>query len=118
MPTHNNKEHLLQEGKEHTILLRSKHLGDVVEIHIDKEKKCFYGVKEDGNIVEYYPKSFSDFKCAVVLYKIHYSFEENTWVMGYTLKKTNEDKWMLGFATAREAWLYREALISASIAKR
>lgn len=41
MPTHNDKEHLVQEGKEHIILLRSKHLGDVVEIYIDKEKKCF-----------------------------------------------------------------------------
>ena len=38
--------------------------------------------------------------------------------MGYKTKDTQETKWMGGFKTAREAWLYRETLIASGIAQR
>ena len=60
MSTHNPKEHSFN-GE--LLILKSKHLGEVVEIHIDKEKKCFRGVQADGSIIEHYPKAFTDFKC-------------------------------------------------------
>ncbi|BCL39682.1 hypothetical protein [Nostoc sp. MS1] len=53
-----------------------------------------------------------------MLYKIYYSFETDSWGVGYRLKHSNENKWSDGFTTAREAWLYREALIASGIAEK
>ncbi|MDD1416412.1 Arm DNA-binding domain-containing protein [Dolichospermum sp. ST_con] len=56
-----------------------------------------------------------------MLYKIKYFFErepKDTWEVAYRVKGKSEDTWKAGFKTAREAWLYREALISAGIAER
>jgi hypothetical protein len=115
MSTHNPKKHSFQ-GE--TLILRSKHLGEVVEVHINKDKRRFYGIRQDGSVIEDDSDCGNDFAQPVMLYKVYYCFANDTWGVGYRLKDTNEKKWKDGFSSAREAWLYREALISAGIAKR
>ena len=53
-----------------------------------------------------------------MLYKVWYSFENDNWVVAYRAKDTKENKYKDGFKTAREAWLYREALIAGGIAEK
>ncbi|MEH2375468.1 hypothetical protein [Nostoc sp.] len=60
--------------KNGTIILDSNHLGDVVEVHIDKVKRRFYGIREDGIVIEDSGDYGNDFKQPVMLYKIYYSF--------------------------------------------
>jgi len=115
MPTHNPKFHTIENE---IIILQSKHLGKIVEVHINKEKRRFYGIREDGTEIEHDRDCGSDFAQPVMLYKIYYSFEKDTWGVGYRIKDRNVNEWKDGFKTAREAWLYREALIAAGIAKR
>ncbi|BAZ32436.1 hypothetical protein NIES4074_49410 [Cylindrospermum sp. NIES-4074] len=103
------------------IILHSNHLGDVVEVHINKEKRRFYGIREDGTLIEDDKDFGNDFAQRVMLYKICYFFEyepKNSWAVGYRIKGKSEDTWMGGFKTAREAWLYREALIAGDVAER
>jgi hypothetical protein len=127
MSTHNPKFHTIDPDG--TIILHSKHLGEVVEVYIDKEKRRFYGIKKDGERIEDGIRKNgeridddsdcgNDFAQPVMLYKIWYHFEKDTWVAAYQLKHTKEDKQTDGFKTAREAWLYREALISGGIAEK
>lgn len=117
MSTHNPKFHTIDSDG--TIILKSKHLGDVVEVHIDKAKRRFYGIRKvDHALIEHDGDCGNDFAQPVMLYKIYYCFENDTWGMGYRTKDKKEKKWMHGFKTAREAWLYREALIVGGIAKR
>ncbi len=115
MPTQNSKFHTIKDG---VITLHSKHLGDVVEVHVNKDKRRFYGIREDGTKIEYGRDYGNDFAQPVMLYKIFYCFKNDTWKMGYQTKDTKETKWMSGFKTAREAWLYRETLIANGIAQR
>ncbi|MEH2323740.1 MAG: hypothetical protein V7K32_09230 [Nostoc sp.] len=105
-------------NKNGTIILHSNHLGDVVEVHIDKVKRRFYGIREDGTVIEDSADYGNDFKQPVMIYKIYYSFEKDAWGMNYITKDNNEHKWIDGFNTAREAWLYREVLIAEGIAIR
>jgi len=116
MSTHNPKEHIIDSDG--TIILQSKHLEKVVEVHIDQEKRRFYGIKKDGSRIEDDGDCGTDFAQPVMLYKVYYCFENDTWGMGYRLESTKEHKWPNGFKTAREAWLYREALIAGGIAKK
>ncbi|BAY73266.1 hypothetical protein NIES23_60940 (plasmid) [Trichormus variabilis NIES-23] len=116
MATHNPKFHRVE--KDGTIILQSKHLGEIVEVHLNKEKRRFYGIKQDGTFIEHDRDCGSDFAQPVMLYKIYYSFETDSWGVGYRLKHSNENKWSDGFTTAREAWLYREALIANSVAEK
>lgn len=60
----------------------------------------------------------NDFAQPVMLYKVWYSFKDDTWVVQYRTKDTREHKWSHGLKTAREAWLYREALIAGGVAER
>ena len=46
MGTHNPKFHSIDADG--TIILHSNHLGKVVEVDIDKEKRRFYGITKDG----------------------------------------------------------------------
>jgi hypothetical protein len=116
MPTHNPKHHAIDSDG--NIILKSKHLGDVVEVYIDKVKGRFYGIKLNGEPIEYDSDCGTDFAQPVMLYKVYYCFANDTWGIGYRTQDKNEDKWKDGFKTAREAWLYREALIVGGIAKR
>jgi hypothetical protein len=116
MSTHNPKIHTIDSNG--NIILKSKHLGDVLEVDIDKAKRRFYGIKVDDSRIEHNGDCGNDFAQPVMLYKIYYCFENDTWGMGYRTKDKNENKWRCGFKTAREAWLYREALIVGGIAKR
>ena len=116
MSTHNPKFHTIDSDG--IIILKSKHLGEVVEVYIDKEKRQFYGIKKDGERIYHNSDCGNDFAQPVMLYKIWYRFENDTWVAVYQLKATKEDKQMDGFKTAREAWLYREVLISSGIAEK
>ncbi len=116
MSTHNPKFHTIDSDG--TIILHSKHLDEVVEVHINKEKRRFYGIKKDGTVIENDRDCGNDFAQPVMLYKIWYSFENDTWVAAYQLKDTKEDKHLDGFKTAREAWLYREVLITGGIAEK
>ncbi len=116
MSTHNPKFHTIDPDG--TIILHSKHLGEVVEVYIDKEKRRFYGIKKDGERIDDDSDCGNDFAQPVMLYKIWYRFENDTWVAAYQLKHTKEDKQTDGFKTAREAWLYREALITGGIAEK
>ncbi|WP_066423349.1 hypothetical protein [Anabaena sp. 4-3] len=114
MSTHNPKHHSIVDGN---IIFHSKHLGDVVEVHIDKAKRRFYGIKPDGiTVVEHDGDCGSDFAQPVMLYKIYYCFENDTWGVGYRVN--NKKQWRDGFKTAREAWLYREVLIAAGQATK
>lgn len=115
MATHNPKFHTIKGNR---IILHSNHLGDVVEVHINKEKGRFYGIREDGSEIEYDGDCGNDFKQPVMLYKIFYSFENDNWVMGYRTKDNKENNWLDGFRTAKEAWLYRETLIADGVAQR
>ena len=94
------------------------HLGEVVEVHIDKEKRRFCGITKDGKRVEHDSDCGNDFAQPVMLYKVWYRFENDTWVVAYRTQDTKEKKYKDGFKTAREAWLYREALIAGGIAER
>lgn len=119
MSSINPKDHKVTETG--VIILQSNHLGDVVEVHINKEKRLFYGIREDGTVIEDDKDCGNDFVQTVMLYKIKYFFErelKDTWEVGYRIKGKSEDTWMGGFKTAREAWLYREALIAADVAER
>ena len=71
MSTHNPKFHTLKDG---IIILHSKHLGDIVEVHIDKEKRCFYGIREDSTVIEDNKECENDFAQPAMLYKIHYQY--------------------------------------------
>ncbi|ACC84357.1 hypothetical protein [Nostoc punctiforme] len=116
MSTHNPKHHTIDlDG---TIILHSKHLEKIVEVHINKEKRRFYGIKKDGSVIEDDGDCGNDFAQPVMLYKIFYCFENDTWGVGYRIKNKKVSKWIDGFKTAREAWLYREALIAGDIAER
>ena len=117
MTKHNLKEHRLEKVNG-IIILQSKHVGEVVEVYIDKEKRRFYGKRIDGTFVYHDGDCGNDFAQPVMLYKVYYCFENDSWGVGYRIKDTKEKKWKDGFATAREAWLYREALIYGDIAKR
>lgn len=116
MPTHGPKFHTVDPDG--TIILHSKHLLEVVEVHINREKRRFYGIKKDGSIIEDDSDCGNDFAQPVMLYKIYYSFKKDTWGVGYRIKNKKESNWIDGFKTAREAWLYREALIAGDIAER
>ncbi|BAY97727.1 hypothetical protein NIES37_16710 [Tolypothrix tenuis PCC 7101] len=116
MPTHGPKSHTIDSDG--NIILKSKHLGDVIEVNIDKVKRRFYGIKLDGTRIEDDGDCGGDFAQPVMLYKVYYCFANDTWGIGYRTKDKNEKKWRDGFKTAREAWLYREALIAGGIAKR
>lgn len=116
MSKHNRNSHTVK--KNGIIILHSNHLGDILEVNINKEKRRFYGIREDGSLIEHDSDCGNDFAQTVMLYKIYYCFENDTWGVGYRIKDTKEKKWMDGFKTAREAWLYREALIADGIAKR
>jgi hypothetical protein len=118
MPNHNPKHHTIKGDK---IIFHSNHLGDVIEVGIDKIKCRFYGIREDGTKVEDTKHYGNKVAQRVMLYKIFYEFEgdnQDTWTVGYRLKDKNENIWKSGFKTAREAWLYREALISANVADK
>jgi hypothetical protein len=101
-----------------TIILHSNHLGDIVEVHLNKEKRRFYGIREDDTEIGYDHDCGNDFAQPVMLYRIYYSFEKDVWGVGYRIKDKKENNWVDGFKTAREAWLYREALIAGGIAER
>ncbi|MGM3309453.1 hypothetical protein ACSQ6I_26320 [Anabaena sp. WFMT] len=120
MSSINPKHHTVTEAG--VIILHSNHLGDIVEVHINKEKRRFYGILEDNKTeIEDDKDCGNDFAQPVMLYKIKYFFErepKDTWEVGYRIKGKSEDTWMKGFKTAREAWLYREALIAANVAER
>lgn len=116
MATHNPKFHTIDSDG--TIILRSKHLDEVVEVHINKVKRRFYGIKKDGTVIEDDSDCGTDFAQPVMLYKVYYCFENDTWGVGYRIKSNKQKKWIDGFKTAREAWLYREALIAGGIAER
>lgn len=119
MSSINPKNHSVTKAG--VIILHSNHLGDIVEVDINKEKRRFYGIKEDETVIEDDNDCGNDFAQRVMLYKIKYFFErepKDTWEVGYRIKGKSEDTWMKGFKTAREAWLYREALIAADIAER
>jgi hypothetical protein len=116
MATHNPKSYRVEQDG--TIILQSKHLGEIVEVHLDKEKRRFYGIRQDRTVIEHDGDCGSDFAQPVMLYKIYYSFETDSWGVGYRLKNSNENKWKPGFTTAREAWLYREALITSGVAEK
>ncbi len=118
MSKHNPKNHLIKEG---IIILQSNHLGEVVEVHIDKNKKRFYGIKKDGSKVEDNSHCGNDKRQRVMLYKIKYFFTrepKDTWEVGYRIKGQRESLYQGGFQTAKEAWLYREELITTGIAER
>lgn len=116
MPKHNRDDHTVKEDG--TIILHSNHLGDVIEVGIDKVKRRFYGIREDKTIVEDTADCGNDFAQRVMLYRIYYSFANDCWGLGYRVKGQKKNNWLEGFKTAREAWLYREALIAGGIAKR
>ena len=116
MSTPGPKNHTIDEDG--TIILHSNHLGEVVEVHINKERRRFYGIKKDGSIIEDDSDCGNDFAQPVMLYNIHYYNETDTWVVGYKLKGKVGNQWKDGFKTAREAWLYREVLIAGDIAER
>lgn len=50
MATHNPKFHTIDSDG--TIIFGSKHLDEVVEVHINKVKRRFYGIKKDGTVIE------------------------------------------------------------------
>ena len=116
MATHNPKFHTIDADG--TIILHSNHLGEVVKVNIDKERRRFYGITKDGERVEHDGDCGNNFAQPVMLYKVWYRFENDTWVVAYRAKGTKENKQIDGFKTAREAWLYREALIAGGISER
>ena len=81
MPTHNPKEHRIDPDG--TIILRSKHLGEIVEVDINKAKRRFYGRKKDRTEVEHHGDCGTDFAQPMMLYKIYYCFKNDTWGVGY-----------------------------------
>ncbi|MBW4559566.1 MAG: hypothetical protein KME32_00145 [Mojavia pulchra JT2-VF2] len=101
-----------------TINLHSNHLGDVLDVGIDLAKRRFYGVKLDGFRIEDDGDCGNDIAQPVMLYNMNYHFETNTWRFKYHLRGKKEADGKEGFKTAREAWLYREALIAGGIAER
>lgn len=105
-------------NKNGTIILHSNHLGDVVEVHIDLEKRKFYGIKLDGSRIEDDGDCGNDFAQPVMLYNMNYHFKTDTWRVKYHIKDEKKDAVQEGFKTAREAWLYREVLIADGIAER
>ncbi|PHM09461.1 hypothetical protein [Nostoc sp. 'Peltigera malacea cyanobiont' DB3992] len=117
MARHNPKEHIFDK-EDGTLLLQSNHLGQIVEVNIDKEKRRFYGIKKDGTVIEDSRDCGNDFVQPRILYNIFYQFDNDTWGVVYRIKNEEERKWMVGFKTAREAWLYREALIAGGKAER
>jgi len=112
----NPKEHIIDNDG--TIILCSNHLGEVVEVHINRETRRFYGIKKDGTVIEHDKYCGNNFARPVMLYNTHYYFKQDTWVVGYKLKNQAEYQWKSGFQTAREAWLYREALIADNKAEK
>lgn len=46
MSKHNKNFHTVKGNG--IIILHSNHLGDVVEVSINQEKRRFYGIREDG----------------------------------------------------------------------
>lgn len=101
-----------------TIILHSNHLSHVVEVHINLAKRRFYGIREDNTVIEDNSDCGDDFAQRVMLYNINYHFKTATWGVKYHIKHENKDGRKEGFNTAREAWLYREALIAGGIAER
>ncbi len=99
MSKHNRNFHTVKDNG--IIILHSNHLGDVLEVNINKEKRRFYGIREDGSLIEYEGNCGNDFAQPIMLYKIYYCFENDTWGVGYRIKNTKEKKWMDGFKTAR-----------------
>ncbi|OYE01042.1 hypothetical protein [Nostoc sp. 'Peltigera membranacea cyanobiont' 232] len=116
MATHNPKFYTIDTDG--NIILHSKHVNEIVDVHINKEKRRFSGVKKDGDLIEYDCDFGSDFAQPVMLYKIYYCFKNDTWGVGYRIKGSKEKKWLDGFKTAREAWLYRQVLIAGGFAEK
>lgn len=57
------------------IILHSNHLGNVIEVGIDKTNRRFYGIREDGTKIEDIQDFGNKFAQRVMLYKIFYEFE-------------------------------------------